>query len=427
MPGIPAPSGRGARRLAPLRLVIALLLITALFGAAYAASSFAIRSSRTVLPGNELRAPGALSSLPGMSPDITTPTSRITILVLGVDRRPGRPDKYKPFAPWGVTTDPGRSDTMALVSIDPATKSASVLSIPRDLWLEEPDGKGGWSMDRINEPYHTGESLKLPGGGGALAAQAVSHNLGIHIDYYVDFDFNGFMKLIDDLGGVDLDVPSTLTATVYPSADTGAYEYTFYPGTQHMNGELALAYSRFRLNADGDFGRIQRQQAVGLAARQKALSLGWIDHPLEVWQEYSAAVDTNIPPYLLPGLALLTKQINPASITTHSLGENDAVREVVIPESGADVLYPIPSVVAKIVADTFRDPSLGVATLARLQKLYPLFGGPSTPVARNEPVIGNQPATGAQPLQTVVTPPFAAQPGSGTPSPYGSSILPPGP
>jgi polyisoprenyl-teichoic acid--peptidoglycan teichoic acid transferase len=421
MPENPVPSGRGARRFAPLRFLIPALLIAVLFGAAYVASTLAIRSSQSLLPGNQIHAPGPLSNLPGMSPDVATPTSRITILVLGVDRRPGRPDKYKPFAPWGVSTDPGRSDTMALVSVDPATKSASVLSIPRDLWLEEPDGKGGWSMDRINEPYHTGETLRLPGGGGALAAQAVSHNLGIHIDYFVDFDFNGFMKLIDDLGGVDLDVPAALTATVYPSADSGAYEYTFYPGMQHMNGELALAYSRFRLNPDGDFGRIKRQQAVGLAARQKALSLGWIDHPLEVWQEYSAAVDTNIPPYLLPGLALLTKQINPASITTHSLGENDAVQERVIPESGADVLYPVPSVIAQIVADTFRDPSLGATTLARLQRLYPSTSGPSTPVARNQPVIG------VQPLQTPAATPFAAQPAPANPSPYGSSLLGPGP
>jgi LCP family protein required for cell wall assembly len=266
-------------------------------------------------------------------------------------------------------------------------------------------------MDRINEPYHTGEILKLPGGGGALAAQAVSHNLGIRVDYYVDFDFNGFIKLVDALGGVDLDVPSPLIATVYPGADTGAYEYAFYPGSQHMNGELALAYSRFRLNADGDFGRIKRQQAVGLAARQKALSLGWIDHPIDVWQQYSAATDTNIPAYLLPGLALLTKQINPESITTRSLGETNAVQEAIIPGTGADVLYPVPSVVSRIVADTFGDPSLGAATLARLEKLYPGSGTPSAPAP---PVSRNQSVIDAGPVQTMPAP--------ATTQPAGSSL-----
>jgi LCP family protein required for cell wall assembly len=337
----------------------------------------AVRSSHSLLPGNEVRPPGPLAELPGLAPPVVEPTSRITILVMGIDRRPGRPDKYKPQAPWGVTTDPGRSDTMALVSINPATKSAAILSIPRDLWLEEPDGRGGWAMDRINEPYHTGEILRLPGGGGALAAQAVSHNLGIRVDYYVDFDFNQFMRLVDAIGGIDIEVPATLTATVYPSADTGAYEYTFYPGAQHLDGELALAYSRFRLNADGDFGRIKRQQAVGLAARQKALALGWIDHPLDVWQKYSAATQTNIPAYLLPGLALLSKQISPESITTRSLGETGAVREAVIPVSGADVIYPIPEAVSKIVTETFGDPAIGATAFNQLQHLYPGGNGPA--------------------------------------------------
>jgi LCP family protein required for cell wall assembly len=296
---------------------------------------------------------------------------------MGIDHRPGKGDEYLPQTP-GMPTDPGRSDTMAVLSIDASSKTAALLSIPRDLWLEEPDGNGGWAMDRINEPYHTGEIDKLPGGGGALAAQAITHNFGIPIDYYVDFDFNSFMALIDALGGIDLNVPAQITATVLPAANTGAYEYTYFPGQQHLNGELALAYSRFRLDSEGDLGRIQRQQAVALAARQKAMALGWVDHPLTIWQKYDAAVSTNIPAYMVPGLALLAKQIESNGITTRSLGEAAAVQLGVIPGSGAQVLFPNPEVVAQIVSETFNNPSYGQTTLAQLQRLYP---APRRPVA----------------------------------------------
>jgi len=103
---------------------------------------------------------------------------------------------------------------MALVSVDPVTKSAAILSIPRDLWVQVPDGRGGWTIDRLNEAYHTGEMGHLSGGGGETAAAAVTHNFGIPIDYYVALDFAGFTSLVDALGGIDVAVPGTLTATV---------------------------------------------------------------------------------------------------------------------------------------------------------------------------------------------------------------------
>src|SRR6266700_2485004 len=307
----PAAGPRARGRRAPGRrwFYFGLIITVLFFGAGYGVSVLAVRSSRSFLPGNEVRAPGPLAELPGLAPSIDEPVGKIYVLVMGVDHRPGKSDEYRPAVP-GAPEDPGRSDSMAVVEIDPATKTAGILGIPRDLWLEVPDGRGGWTMDRINEPYHTGEIKKLPGGGGALAAQAITHNFGIPIDYWVDIDFNEFITLFDSVGGVDIDVPSALTATVLPKGNTGAYEYAYFPGPQHLNGELALAYARFRLDAEGDFGRMKRQQAVAIAARQKALALGWVDHPLDVWQKYSATVSTNVPAYKLPGLALLVKQLS---------------------------------------------------------------------------------------------------------------------
>jgi LCP family protein required for cell wall assembly len=370
---------RSARRRGPGRwLYLGLALILILFCAGYGISVLTVRASRTLLPGNQVRAPGPLAGLPGLAPASEEPLGRINVLVMGIDRRPGKGNEYLPPTPNGPT-DPGRSDSIAVVSIDPVSKSAALLNIPRDLWLEVPDGRGGWSMDRINEPYHTGEINKLPGGGGALAAQAITHNFGIPIDYWVDVDFNGFTALFDALGGIDINVPAELTATVLPRGDTGAYDYTYFPGSQHLSGELALGYARFRLDADGDFGRIRRQQAVVLAAREKALSLGWVDHPLDLWQKYSATVSTNVPVYKVPGLALLARQIQPEGITARSLGDPEAVQEAVIPITGADVLFPVPSVMAKIVGETFGDSSYSAKTLAQLQREYPSAGNPGRP------------------------------------------------
>jgi polyisoprenyl-teichoic acid--peptidoglycan teichoic acid transferase len=350
------------------RIWFGALVLLILMGSGYTGFVLALKFSPEMLPGNEIRAPQALAGIPGL--DSTVPTERINVLVMGIDHRPGKPDEYRPRTA-NAPTDPGRSDTMAVISINPQTKTAGVLSIPRDLWLEVPDGHGGWNMDRINEPFHSGEVSKVAGGGGALASEAIKRNFGIPIDYYVDIDFNGFMALVDGVGGIDIEIPSALTATVLPKNDSGAYEYRFFPGMQHLNGELALAYSRFRLNEEGDFGRIKRQQEVALAARQRILSLGWVDHPLDVWARYNGTLQTNIPAYKLPGLALLIKQIQPANVTARSLGEPGAYREAVIPETGAQVLFPNPDQVARIIDETFADSQYSDFTLAQLQRLYP--------------------------------------------------------
>lgn len=358
---------RGRRLRLPRRRYLAVAAL-ALIIAAYGGFALLLGSSSSLLPGNGVHAPGALAGLPGLP--AAQPTSRINILVLGIDHRPGKGNEYLPSTP-GQPDDPGRSDTMALFSADPVTKTAAILSIPRDLWVQVPDGRGGWTIDRLNEAYHTGETAHLSGGGGEAAAAAVTHNFGIPVDYYVALDFAGFTSLVDALGGIDIEVPERLTATVLPKANSGGYEYTFFAGGQHLSGELALAYSRFRLDSAGDLGRIQRQQAVVLAARQRALSLGWIDHPLKVWNKYDSAVQTDIPTYKLPGYALLGKQVEGRGIVTRSLGESGATTETIIPGSGADVLQPNPAAIARIISETFGDPALGATALARLRQLYP--------------------------------------------------------
>jgi LCP family protein required for cell wall assembly len=244
-----------------------------------------------------------------------------------------------------------------------------------------PDGQGDWTTYRINEAYHTGEVRQLPGGGPAAAAAAITRNFGIPIDHFVVLDFNGFMALVDAVGGLDVDVPQPLTdATVLPRANDGGYDYNFLPGMQHLNGELALAYARFRNNPQGDFGRIQRQQQLGCAAWERALSLGWVTRSRSLWQQYNASVNTDLGLTDVAGYALVAAQIAPDQIRTRSLGEPGATSGVILAESGMDVLLPVPEALARIVEETFDEVDWGTATRATLQSLYP---SPPRPLGRD--------------------------------------------
>jgi anionic cell wall polymer biosynthesis LytR-Cps2A-Psr (LCP) family protein len=172
---------------------------------------------------------------------------------------------------------------------------------------------------------------------------------------------------------VTVDIPERLVrATVRPKANNGGYLHTFEPGSQHLNGELALAYARFRGNTDGDFGRINRQQQIAQAAMSQALSLGWAAHADEIWAQYRSAVQTDLQAAQVAGYALVASRLPAESIRTASLGAPDAATEAILSESGADVLIPVPQRIAAIIDDSLGDLSYGDSALASLRRQYPV-------------------------------------------------------
>lgn len=348
------------------RSVIALLLLAVLAGAGYGVLASVIHWSPALPRGIGPPLPDTVAQLPNLVLPHPATGSRINILIMGIDRRPGLVQGDRPI-PTSTDSDPGETDTLAVLSIDPTAKTATVLSIPRDLWLEVPDGSGGWTTGRINTAYYVGAARHLSGGGPGAAMAAVSHNLGIPIDHYLLLDFSGFMDLIDAVGGIDLAVPNTITATVLPKANDGGYEYTFLAGSQHLNGELALAYARFRFDQQGDLGRVKRQQQVGLAVRQRLLSLGWLTQAPALFSKYHAAFDTDLPAYAVPGYALLANQVRSQAIQTRSLGEAGATTGATL-LSGAEVLLPNPEVMAAIIGQSFDDPNIEATALAHLRE-----------------------------------------------------------
>jgi polyisoprenyl-teichoic acid--peptidoglycan teichoic acid transferase len=192
---------------------------------------------------------------------------RVNILLLGI----GGPGHDGPYL----------SDTIMVISIDPATKDVAMLSLPRDMWVPIP----GYGSAKINSACAYGESENYPGGCGALAKATVETLLDLPIHYYVQADFGAFKKAVDSVGGIDLTVDHALYDPEYPCDKNEGLVcgYSQKAGATHMNGTTALKYARCRKgNCDDDFGRALRQQKVLVALRKQALTLDTLTNPAKI-------------------------------------------------------------------------------------------------------------------------------------------------
>ncbi len=274
-----------------------------------------------LFPANELNVPavsvaipstniGVDVSLPGVStagPEPWKPDDRINILVLGLDRRPWEPEDAS-----------FRSDTMFVASIDKHAGKLELLAIPRDTWADIPYGNttGVWAQNKINAAYSYGQFYKYPGGGAAAAVAAVEKNFNIDIAHYVVIDWVGFVELINAIGGIDITVPDDISSFGTDVLDTFPNQ-TVKAGPQHMDGDQALGYSRVR--TDGDLKRIERQQLVIQAVANKSISLGYVAKIPELWDAYNHAFRTDITTAMVPGFALLAKQLDLSNIESFSM------------------------------------------------------------------------------------------------------------
>ena len=307
-----------------------------------------------------------------------TPAGRVNILLLGADTRPG--DTY------------GHTDTIIVATIDPATKTAGMLSVPRDLWVNIP----GYGQNRINQAFRLGQIKAHPGGGPALLKETIAANLGITIDYYVQIDFAGFEQVVNTLGGVEVCVPHTIDAAAYygytaqdvnadefysfvpvqpaageeaaaeitPAAQKG-YEFLYIEAGLHtLDGATALRYARTRASATADFARVQRQQAVLLAMRHKALQLGLLAKAPQLWKAMRHTIETDLQPADILPLARLAMQIPRANI--HTAAISHAHTTDFKTESGARVLLPNYAQINPLVAQLFGKP-VDLPTVARAE------------------------------------------------------------
>ena len=258
-------------------------------------------------PGQSI---GNIGNIPGT--DDNGNDEPINLLVLGLDRRPAEGD---------IIT---RTDTLFVVTIDPQTKTAGILGIPRDSWVDIPlpDG-GGIYQERINTVFAAGEQGGYPGGGKELMKDVVEENLGIGIDHYVLIDFEGFIEVIDALDGIDIYVEEVIDDPTYSRTELpGDYHPLYFEvGDTHMDGQTALDYSRTR-TGNSDLDRIRRQQQVIFAAIDAALQRNLVspDKLFDLWKQYKGAIETDINDIQAPGFARLASQVDPADIAALSIG-----------------------------------------------------------------------------------------------------------
>jgi len=266
-----------------------------------------------------------LPELETINPQPWDGSSRVTLLVMGLDYRD-----------WESGSGAPRSDSMMLVTIDPITHQAGMLSIPRDLWVEIP----GFDHNRINTAYMLGEAYRMPGGGPALARQTVEDVVGVPINFYAVIDFKAFERMIDEIGGIDVLVDEPIRI-----APIGRMSINLEAKAYHFDGAQALAYARVRKAAGDDFGRARRQQRVILAVLDRVVGFDMlptlITRAPTLYQELATGVRTDLSLDQMVSLGWLAVQIEKANIRSGVIGPPNMVRFYTRPD-GAKVLGPVP-------------------------------------------------------------------------------------
>lgn len=282
-----------------------------------------------------------------ITPRVWDGTSRVTLLVMGLDYRD-----------WSEGVDVPRTDTMILFSLDPLSKKAGMISIPRDMWVSIP----GFGYGRINSAYRVGEIYKLPGGGPALAAKTVELFLGVPVDYVALIDFNSFVRFIDEMDGLDMHIREPITVDPIGPGNT----VTLEPGVQTLDGATVLAYARMRYTEDGDFDRSNRQQEVIMAMFRQITQFNQLPMLVakapKLYEELGSGIRTNLSLDQAIQLAWLAVQLKEEDIRRGVFDPHKDVAygSVITSEGRADILVPNPDRIRLLRDEIFAsDDSIG--------------------------------------------------------------------
>lgn len=270
--------------------------------------------------------------------------SRINVLILGTG--------------GGGHEGPNLTDTIIFASLDPRNNRITLTSIPRDLWV--PDLTG--TVKKINSAYADGESIRR-GGGLQLAEAVVSKVTGQNVDYGVRIDFSGFVKAVDIVGGLDINVDNTLDDYQYPvdgkeadlcghtqlemqtlasgSADQAVLDFPcrykhihFDKGLNHMDGETALEFVRSRHASQAveisDFARSKRQEKVIKAFKEKVLSAQTLINPgklINLYATLQGSIDTDIKQDEFDDFIRLAEKLKGAKIQSTVIDIGDVITQ----------------------------------------------------------------------------------------------------
>ncbi len=307
------PSRWGLAGLIVLGVLVAMPHAAANFYGTAARNAFGLFFDSTTPTGSVSGgAPGAIAT-PGPGPN-----QRITVLLLGIDKVAGRTETL--------------TDTMIVASIDPVLGTASMVSVPRDM-VGVPLGDGRTYGPKLNSlmSYANRHPTDFPKGGIHTLEEAVGSLLGVQVDYYVMTDFYGFVKMIDDVGGVDVVVQHGFNDPMYDAWDGTTSHWgtgwSVTAGPHHFDGLNALAYARSRYApGESDFTRAARQQQILLAFKQKLMSGGDLLFQLpDLLKTLGDTVHTDLPPERLPDLAAIGDGLDMSKVV-HAVVEAPFVR-----------------------------------------------------------------------------------------------------
>lgn len=300
--------------------------------------------------------PSNVMSEPLLSTDTFKPWSgreRVTVLVLGIDERCDE-------------TGPTRTDTMMLLTMDPVGMTGSILSIPRDLWVEIP----GFGVEKINQANFLGELYEYPEGGPGLAVDTVEAALGIKVPYYLTVNFKGFVQVIDEIGGIEVEVIEDIRDDTYPDNCYGYDPFRITSGKHRLDGESALKYARTRATFGGDVDRAARQQQVVLAVRQKILQLDMIPKLMmqapEFWSILQDNVRTNLTLEEIIQLGLLAQDIPEGNIRAAVIDYDYVYNQVTA--DGQAVLVPIRENIRALRDELFALPAVPTPAIENLSQ-----------------------------------------------------------
>lgn len=276
-----------------------------------------------------------VAPLPTFDPSFINGNESINFLLIGSDKRSG---------------SSFRTDTMIIAILRPQEGQVSLISIPRDLWVSIP----GWENNRINTAYQHGISVGYPGGGPGLLKDTILYNLGIRIDHTAMVDFDGFRKIVDTLGGVDVPVSCPYTdwklidPAYNPENEKNWFLYTVNPGVVHMDGDLALWYARSRQKSS-DFDRGRRQQEVLRALFSQALQTGTLTRLPELYSDLRDSVETDLGLGDLLQLALYAPKLTNADIRSYYIRPPYVTSWIT--SGGAYVLSPNQELLPQLLAE----------------------------------------------------------------------------
>jgi len=253
--------------------------------------------------------------IPAQAAPIPQPAGEVTILLMGSDQRPGGQDF--------------RTDTAVLVALKP-DGSVSLVSFPRDLWVYLP----GKFMERINTAQEYG--------GFGLVQSTFQYNFGFTPQSYVLTDFSGFRSIIDNLGGIDVQVGQNFSdaRAGYPKG------YTVHAGLVHMDSATALWYVRARATSS-DLDRLRRAQEVILAIGKRLLSLNALTRIPQLYAGFRSAIVTDMTVKDVTAFLPILQLVNPNQIQRYAISTDQVTSFYT--SGGADVLLPRPDAIRQLL------------------------------------------------------------------------------